>query len=184
MKLDILFHYNVDEVTGEITFIGKEEVAGDTAQTSKRQAVKAPKVDNGEPVITLDSNKLILTSGVVQMMNICSDCRIDIKYKKHGTKSVPIIGTDAAFGTNGGNKLTKNNTISYRGAANAKLAKYGTTFKIEPSEDEGIFYLIGDKMDLNAPDDVINIEDELDIEALDDLEIEDSTNLEDFDFTI
>ena len=26
MKLDILFHYNVDENTGEITFIGKEEI--------------------------------------------------------------------------------------------------------------------------------------------------------------
>ena len=31
MKLDILFHYDVNEETGEITFIGKEEISVDTA---------------------------------------------------------------------------------------------------------------------------------------------------------
>ena len=30
MKLDILFHYNVDEQTGEITYIGKEEIKVET----------------------------------------------------------------------------------------------------------------------------------------------------------
>jgi hypothetical protein len=95
-----------------------------------------------------------------------------------------VIGTDAAFGTKGGNKLTKTNTVSFRGAANDKLAEYGTTFKIEPSEDEGIFYLIGDKINNPIPDDVIDIESELDIDALDALEIEDDINLEKFDFTL
>ena len=185
MKLDILFHYDVNETTGEIKFIGKEEITVDTASSTKKQAIKATKVEeNAEPLITLDSNKLILTTGAVEMMNICADCRVDIKYKKKDKASVPVIGTDAAFGTKGGNKLTKTNTVSFRGAANDKLAEYGTTFKIEPSEDEGIFYLIGDKVNNPIPDDVVDIESELDIDALDALEVEDDVNLEKFDFTL
>lgn len=186
MKLDILFHYDVNEQTGEITFIGKEEIAVDTITSTKRQAVKASKVEsNAEPLITLDSNKLILTTGAVDLMKICADCRIDIKYKKKDKVSMPVIGTDAAFGTKGGNKLTKTNTVSFRGSANEKLSEFGTTFKLEPSEDEGIFYLIGNKMTNSIPeDDVVDIEGELDLDALEELDIDDSTDLEQFDFTL
>lgn len=183
MKLDILFHYDVNETTGEITFLGKEEITVDTA---KKQLPKVNKVvENEEHLITLDSNKLVLTTGAVQMMNICADCRVDIKYKKRDRMSVPVIGTDEAFGTKGGNKLTKTNTISFRGVANEKLSEYGTTFKIEPSEDEGIFYLIGDKMNNLIPDDTIDIQSELDIESLDNINLnDDDVNLESFNFTL
>lgn len=187
MKLDILFHYDVNEQTGEIKFIGKEEITVDTATSTKRQATKAVKVeDSSEPLITLDPNKLILTTGAVQMLNICPDCRVDIKYKKKDKASVPVIGTDDAFGTKGGNKLTKANTISYRGTANEKLAEFGTTFKIEPTEDSGIFYLIGDKMNKSIEEDAIDIESELDLEALDALDIneDDGVELEKFDFKL
>ena len=185
MKLDIIFHYNVDENTGEMTYIGKDEITVDTAASTKRQSTKAVKVEeNAEPLITLDSNKLVLTTGAVDMMKICPDCRVDIKYKKKDKVSVPVIGTDAAFGTKGGNKLTKTNTVSFRGAANDKLAEFGTTFTLEPSEDEGIFYLIGDKMNNPIPDDTIDIESELDIEALEDIDLADSVDLENFDFKL
>jgi hypothetical protein len=185
MKLDILFHYNVDENTGEITFIGKEEITVDTATSTKRQAKPVKVEANIEPLITLDSNKLVLTTGAVDMMKICPDCRVDIKYKKKDKTSVPVIGTDTAFGTKGGNKLTKTNTVSFRGAANDKLAEFGTTFKLEPSEDDGIFYLIGDKMNNPIPDDAVDIESELDIDALEALDIDaKSTDLGDFDFTL
>ena len=184
MKLDILFHYNVDENTGEITFIGKEEITVDTATSTKRQAKPVKVEANIEPLITLDSNKLVLTTGAVDMMKICPDCRVDIKYKKKDKVSVPVIGTDAAFGTKGGNKLTKTNTVSFRGSANEKLAEYGSVFKLEPSEDEGIFYLIGDKMNKPIEDEAIDIEDELDLDSLEELDIDDSSNLEGFDFKL
>lgn len=183
MKLDILFHYNVDEKTGEINYIGKEEIVIDTS--TKRQASKASAVEeNKDPLITLDSNKLILTTGAVDMMKICPDCRIDIKYKKKDKTSVPVIGTDEAFGTKGGNKLTKLNTVSFRGSANEKLAEFGTTFRIELSDDEGIFFLIGDKMNQPAQEDVVNIESELDLDSLETLDIDESTDLGGFDFTL
>jgi hypothetical protein len=184
MKLDILFHYNVDENTGEITFIGKEEITVDTATSTKRQAKPVKVEANIEPLITLDSNKLILTTGAVDMMKICPDCRVDIKYKKKDKVSVPVIGTDAAFGTKGGNKLTKTNTVSFRGSANEKLAEYGTVFKLEASEDEGIFYLIGNKMNKSVEDEAIDIEGELDLDSLEELDIDDSSDLEGFDFKL
>ena len=184
MKLDILFHYDVNEQTGEVVFIGKEEISVDTAATpTKRKSTKAVE-NNQEPLITLDSNKLILTTGAVDFMKICADCRVDIKYKKKDKVSVPVIGTDAAFETKGGNKLTKTNTISFRGAANEKLAQFGTTFKLEPSEDDGIFYMIGDKMNQSIEEDAVDIESELDLEALEDLDLEDTQDLEKFDFTL
>lgn len=184
MKLDILFHYNVDENTGEITFIGKEEITVDTATSTKRQAKPVKVEANIEPLITLDSNKLVLTTGAVDMMKICPDCRVDIKYKKKDKVSVPVIGTDAAFNTKGGNKLTKTNTVSFRGSANEKLAEYGSVFKLEPSEDEGIFYLIGDKMNKPVEDEAIDIEGELDLDSLEELDIDDSSDLEGFDFKL
>ena len=192
MKLDILFHYEVNEQTGEITYIGKEEISVDTKATKSatKTSTKAStaKVDaNPDPIITLDSNKLILTQGAVDLLQVCADCRVDIKYKKKDKKAVPIIGTDAAFGTKSGNKLTKSNTVSYRGAANEKLSAYGTTFKLEPTEDKGIYYLVGDKIqeENSVPDEIIDIKNELDIESLDNINIdEDDKDLEKFDFNL
>lgn len=189
MKLDILFHYEVNENTGEIVFIGKEEISVDTIATKARTTKAATaKVDsNPDPIITLDPNKLVLTQGAVDFLQICADCRVDIKYKKKDKRAVPIIGTDAAFGTKSGNKLTKSNTVSYRGAANEKLSAFGTTFKLEPTEDKGIYYLVGDAVpeEISVPDEIIDIESELDIEALDNLNIdEDDKNLENFNFKL
>lgn len=103
MKLDIIFHYNVNEQTGEITYIGKDEVTVDTATKTTRTSKASSKIDNNpDPIVTLDSNKLILTQGAIDLLQICEDCRIDIKYEKKDKKAVPIIGTDSAFGTKGG----------------------------------------------------------------------------------
>lgn len=187
MKLDILFHYDVNEQTGEITYIGKEEIKVDTVASAKKSTKSSKSDSNPDPIVTLESNKLVLTQGAVDLLQICEDCRVDIKYEKKGKQAVPIIGTDSAFGTKGGNKLTKSNTVSYRGAANEKLSAYGTVFKLEPTKNEGIYYLVGDKVQQPepVPEEIINIENELDIEPLDNLNIDsDDTNLEKFDFKL
>ena len=186
MKLDIIFHYNVDEQTGEITYIGKDELTVDTSKSSSKSTSKTTKTDdNPNPIVTLDSNKLILSQGAVDLLQVCADCRVDIKYEKKDKKAVPIIGTDAAFGTKAGNKLTKSNTVSYRGAANEKLASYGTIFTLEPTSNEGIYYLVGDKEpeEIKVPDEIINIESELDMDPLESLDV-DTTDLSGFDFTL
>lgn len=179
MKLNIVFHYEVNEQTGEMLYIGKDEMTVDTkvATTTKKPVIEGP-------VIKLEANKLVLSQEVVDMLDVCPDCRIDIKYKKRDKQSVPVIGTDAAFGTKAGNKLTKTNTISFRGAANEKLAQYGTTFTLEPTDDKGIFYMIGDANPMepeDVPEETVNIDSELDI---DNLETIDSQDLNDFNFEL
>jgi hypothetical protein len=191
MKLDILMHYEVNETTGEIKFIGKEEITVDSASSKASKSSTAKKTtskvdENPEPLITLEANKLVLTKGAVEALDPCEDCRIDIKYKKKDKKLVPVIGTDAAFGTKAGNKLTKTNTVSYRGAANDKLAAYGTVFRLEPTEEEGIFYMIGDKnpKEPEAPKELVDIESELEVPSLDDLDNVDDKELGKFDFNL
>lgn len=183
-------HYEVDETTGEVKFIGKEEISVDTkASTTKSASTKktTSKVDdNPEPLITLEANKLVLTQGAVDALNPCEDCRIDIKYKKKDKKLIPVVGTDAAFGTKAGNKLTKTNTVSYRGAANDKLAAYGTVFRLEPTEDEGIFWMVGDKnpKEPELPKELVDIESELDVPSLEDIDNADDKDLGNFDFKL
>lgn len=185
MKLDIVMHYEVNEQTGEIKYIGKDEITVDSKTTKKTSSKKKEVIeDNTEPTVTLDSNKLILTQSAVDLLQVCEDCRIDIKYEVKNKKSIPIIGTDAAFGTKAGNLLSKKNTVSYRGAANTKLAAYGTIFKLEPTENSGIYYLIGNKEEekVEIPDELVDIEKELDLEDLSDLD--DSKELGNFNFTL
>ncbi len=183
MKLDIIFHYDVNEQTGEIVYIGKDEVTVDTISEKKssKSTKTTKKADtNTEPVITLESNKLVLSQGAADLLEVYEDCRIDVRYKKQGKASVPIIGTGRAFDKeDSGNKLTKTNTVSYRGAANEKLSAFGTVFKLEPTDTAGIFYLKGDKEpeETKIPDEIINIEDELDLSNIEDDEIEFDFNL-------
>ena len=179
MKLDIIMHYSVDEQTGTITYIGKEEVKVDTAKkTTSKKTTK--KDENPEPIVTLDSTKLTITQGAVDLLQVCEDCRIDIKYDKRGKVLLPKIGTDAAFKSKGGNILSGKNTVRYGGANNKKLACYGSTFKMEPTEDEGIYWLIGDTMpeEKEVPKELVNIEDELDVGSLEEL------SESNFDFTL
>lgn len=186
MKLKVIFTYDLNPETGEIKLLSKEEVTVDTTtetkKTTKKTAVKAD--TNTEPIVTLDTNKLLLTQGVVDLLQIDEDCRVDVRYERKGSRSLPIIGTDKAFNLKCGNKVTAKLTVSYRGAANEKLAAYGTVFKLEPTDKEGIFYLVGDKEpeDTKIPEEIINIENELDIEDLSD--IEDTLELNKFDFNL
>jgi hypothetical protein len=51
MKLDIIFHYEVNEQTGEITFIGKDEITVDTAKkTTSTKSTKTKTNDNPIPL--------------------------------------------------------------------------------------------------------------------------------------
>ena len=112
--------------------------------TTKRKTSKPKKDESTTPQLILDDNKYYLNAAAIELMQVGPDSKIDIKYEK----GVPVIGTDEAFGTKGGNKLTKNNTVAYRGAKNEELAKYGTEFTISAhNSKEGLFVLSSE----NAP---------------------------------
>lgn len=180
----LLLTIETDVETGDITLLNRE-VINDDIKLKKTRKSSTKKDENPEPIVTLDSTKLTLTQGAVDLLQVCEDCRIDIKYDKKGKQLLPKIGTDAAFKSKGGNLLSSKNTVRYGGANNKKLAGYGTTFKLEPTEDEGIYWLVGDKMpeEQEVPKELVNIEDELDITNLDDIE-EESTDLSSLSYTL
>lgn len=94
------------------------------------------------PIITLESNKLIFNSKAILDMDLKPEERIVIKWKDINGKMVPIIGKDIAFEEEGtGNKVTKSNTITYKGKANDILAEVGKEFTLL-SYSEGIWRLI------------------------------------------
>lgn len=160
MKLDIIFHYNVDESTGEIKYIGKDEITVDTKKTTNKST--SSKVDsNPEPIITLTDNKLVLTQGAADLLGVNPDDKVAVKYDKDKN---PIIGSDSSFGTQTGNRLTKSLTVSYKGDKYNRLSTYGDTFKLESTIQNGIFKMVGnkDKEDLDVPEELVNINEELD----------------------
>ena len=73
------------------------------------------------------------------------------------------------MGVKAGNKLAKNSTISFRGQNNEKLAEFGNEFSLEPTDKDGIYYLVGNK-DLVPPASSIacvEIDDNIELDALD-----------------
>lgn len=177
----------INSETGEIKSFSPVKKSTTKKSVSKVDTDTTPK-------LTLETSKYILTQAAVDLLGVQPDDRIDIKYEKQGKRMVPIIGSNEAFGTKAGNKLTKSLTVSCRGKANEELSQYGTTFTITAHPiKEGLFILNGNKIiPEQQVDDVVEIkEDQSDVDLdseLDDLLAEDSTDniteITNFDFNI
>ena len=177
----------INSETGEIKSFSPVKKSTTKKSVSKVDTDTTPK-------LTLETSKYILTQAAADLLGVQPDDRIDIKYEKQGKRMVPIIGSNEAFGTKSGNKLTKSLTVSCRGKANEELSQYGTTFTIlaHPIK-EGLFILNGDKIiPEQQVDDAVEIKEDqsdLDLDSeLDDLLAEDSTDniteITNFDFNI
>lgn len=99
------------------------------------------------PIITLEPNKIVFNNKAVSDLNIAYEDRIVIKWVKSTEDNktmLPIIGKDSSFGEEGtGNKVTKSNTVTYKGKANTILSDFGTEFTITPYDSEaGIWNLV------------------------------------------
>lgn len=143
VKMMITFDYNPE--TNEYTPL-KQEIVKDKVQKQTKKAEEAE--DSAEPQITLESNKYVLNKAAAELMGVKWEDRLDIKYQpiEKGGLMFPIIGTDVAWKTKSGNKVTKSLTVSCRGNANDLLSKYGDTFTVTPWKGhEGLFVLIGNK---------------------------------------
>lgn len=180
MKLDILMHYEVNEQTGEVKFIGKEEVAVDTSK-------KATKTLGGDvPKLVLESNKYAINEAACALLKVEPGTTLYINYPKKDNMYVPAIGTSEAFGVKAGNKLTKGLTVSYRGNANTRLAEFGTNFEFIESENPGIYYLKGDKIISAKQENAIEIDESFELDDLEDinLDLEESTDISTIDLTL
>ena len=142
-----MFTYEQDDETGEVKVINREVVNDDLPKAKKKTSTpKKSKADeNPEPELILEDNKYSLNTAAIELLGVEADDRIDIKFEKRDKVRVPVIGCNTAFGTQGGNRLTKSNTVSYRGKNHDLLEEYGTVFSFKETDKEGIFELIGDK---------------------------------------
>lgn len=164
----------VDEETGELTnqTLDIAELVSEKLSTVKKKTTKkstTKKVEDNDPTprLVLMDNKYSLNNAAIELLGAEEGDKIDIKYEVKNKKHKPVIGTADSFGTKGGNKLTKSNTVSYRGKNNDELSEYGTEFTIgSVAKTEGTFYLISEAMANETPEvedaiDEINVEDEI-----------------------
>ena len=153
MIIELKLKLDYDPETGKCEVLSSE-------RTSKPVVANN---DTAEPQVILDANKYVLNKAAASLLGVSPDDRLDIKYQKIAGITYPIIGRDEAFGTKGGNKLTKGLSVSCRGKANEVLSKYGTTFSItEMKGQKGLFVLIGD----NPPEE--EIPEEIEVRETDD----------------
>ena len=160
--LSLTYEMSVDTETGEVLETKLiDRSINKPVKAMKATASEAVQDDDKEPKLYLEDNKCRLNSKAVSLMGISPGDKLDIKYDDGKNGSVPIIGTDEAFGTKGGNKLTKSNTIACRGSKNEELSKYGKEFVLatHPSK-AGLFVLTSEEVavDQLVGDDNVNID--------------------------
>lgn len=160
--LSLTYEMSVDTETGKVLETKLiDRSVNKPVKAMKATANEAVQDDDKEPKLYLEDNKCRLNSKAVSLMGISPGDKLDIKYDDGKNGSVPIIGTDEAFGTKGGNKLTKSNTIACRGSKNEELSKYGKEFvlAVHPSK-AGLFVLTSEEVavDQLVGDDNVNID--------------------------
>lgn len=163
--MKLTFNLIIDTQSGEFEIVNTETGETKSVEIPKKKTRKVKKVEDTstEPELILEENKYKLNSAAVELLNIQPEDRLDIKYEKSGSKMTPVIGTNEAFGTKGGNKVTKSFTVACRGKANEELSNYGTKFKIkEHPSKENLFILIGDDVQ-EKEDNSEDISEEIDI---------------------
>ena len=160
--LSLTYEMSVDTETGEVLETKLiDRSVNKPVKAMKATVNEAVQDDDKEPKLYLEDNKCRLNSKAVSLMGISPGDKLDIKYDDGKNGSIPIIGTDEAFGTKGGNKLTKSNTIACRGSKNEELSKYGKEFvlAVHPSK-AGLFVLTSEEVavDQLVGDDNVNID--------------------------
>jgi len=141
-QFTITYEASVNTDTGEIL-----ETKIVSKSPMKEKKTKKVEDDGNKPTLYLEENKYRLNSAAIQLMGIEAGDKLDIKYEESKNGITPIIGSDEAFGTHGGNKISSNNTVIYRGKKMEELSKFGNEFGVvtHPNK-EGLFMLTSDNI--------------------------------------
>ena len=101
-------------------------------QTSSLNNNSITEYNVDEATVTVADNKLILSKEAVKALEGVAGDRIAINYwTVDSTTTFPVIGKAEYFGdAAGGNRLTKSNTVSFRGMQRDILLEYGSFFKL------------------------------------------------------
>lgn len=171
----------VSNVHAFVDGVEKKKTTTRKATTKKEKEV----VLEDEAIVVREDNKLILNNRCANTMSVKTDDRIIIKYEKVGKARIPVIGTDLSWDEEGsGNRLTKSNTVAYRGKANTILAEYGTNFTLETYKD-GLWKLISAEplnKELKTLEEVEELAESIEAELL--TEDDDTTEIEELTFKL
>lgn len=114
--------------------------------TKKIKNLKVVSIEPGLPTVQALENKLQLSPSAIELIGVKAGDRLSINYwTVNNRETFPLIGKAEIFNEEG-TKLTKSNTISYRGQQMEVLNMYGSNFTIEPFK-EGMFKLVPIKED-------------------------------------
>lgn len=102
---------------------------------TKTVSRKPPDTDYNKDLATIsvEQNKIVFSKDAIKALNVSTGDRIAINYwTVNSEETFPLIGNSELFSTGDGNRLTKSNTMSFRGAQKDILLRYGAFFKLEP----------------------------------------------------
>lgn len=85
------------------------------------------------PIIEIGDKKLILSLKVLEILDAKPGERLSINYiQKNNEETFPVIGKSEIFADpENGQKITKSNTISFRGNQRKMLEQFGNLFLLE-----------------------------------------------------
>ena len=89
--------------------------------------------------LKIESNKIILSNDAILALESNPGDRIIIGYTLEMEEPSPVIYKSDS---DSGNKLTKKNTVSFRGSQNATLLEFGDFFELKKIEGSKTFKLI------------------------------------------
>ena len=134
----------------------------DTSEVTNLRVVKVgEQVDDA--IVTLDDNKIKLSKSAQLLLGVIPNDRLTVSYYTvNSEETFPVIGKSELFtDSNGGNRLTKSNTVSFRGTQRDILLEYGKSFKLEPFKSYFKMVKIEDQLENDDLSD-----EELDLENL------------------
>ena len=84
-------------------------------------------------IVSIENNKLVFSDEALILMDANPGDRISIEYYTvDSEETFPVIGKSELFtDKTGGNRLTKSNTVSFRGIQREILLEYGEQFELE-----------------------------------------------------
>ena len=83
--------------------------------------------------VVVDNNRLVFSKEALKLLDAIPGDRISVEYwTVNLEETFPVIGKSELFtDKSGGNRLTKSNTVSFRGIQREILLEYGEQFKLE-----------------------------------------------------
>lgn len=164
----ISLNFDVDTETGDVTNV-KCQVEGQVKR--KTTTKKKSEVEEPYSVIERLETKLSLNNKAISELGIEPGDRVDVIYEKVKGVLKPFV----QVGGEKGNKLTKTNTVAFKGNQNIVLAEFGDQFTLEP-HSENTFKLSQITDNIESGDSIkaeVIVDNDFPIQDLDELTYED-----------